>query len=84
MVNLSLKTGRFSDQVKTAIVNPLLKKQELAPIFQNLRPISNLLFISKLKERAVANQIEEHLTYTKVYHLLQSAYRKIIAQKQLF
>ena len=59
-----------------SFVHPLRKKQDLAPIFQNLRPISNLLFVSKLTERAVANQIESHMTGNKLYPLLQSAYRK--------
>ena len=73
MVNLSLQTRQFPNQWKTAIVNPLLKKREVAPIFHNLRPISILAFISKVTERTVANQIQRHMTENKLYPLLQSA-----------
>ena len=73
MVNLSLETGQFPNQWKMANVNPLLKKQNLAPTFQNPRPISNLSFNSKLTERVVADQIKGHMTANRLYPLLQSA-----------
>ena len=76
IVNLSLQTGQFPNQWKTAIINPLLKKRGVAPIFQNLRPISNLAFISKLTERIVANQTQRYMTENKLYPLLKSEYRK--------
>ena len=43
------------------MVIPLLKKPGLEPVFKNLRPVSNLAYNSKLTERAVFNQIYDHL-----------------------
>ena len=50
IINLSLQHGIFVDQWKYALVHPLLKKLGLELIFQNLRPVSNLQYISKLTE----------------------------------
>ena len=53
----SLMSGIFPSDLKCAILVPLLKKYNLDPlIFNNLRPISNLAFMSKLIESAVCNQ----------------------------
>ena len=41
---------------KEALVNRILKKAGLDPVFKNLRPVSNLHFLSKLTERAVFDQ----------------------------
>ena len=54
ILNSSLKHGKFPYAFKQAIVRPLLKKQDLDHTFGNYMPVSNLLFMSKLIERAVA------------------------------
>ena len=62
--------------LKKAIVRPLLKKATLDPdTLKNYRPISNLSFVSKLIERIVAKQINEHLASNKLLDKYQSAYR---------
>ena len=38
------------------LVYPLLKKYGMDILFKNFRPVSNLLFISKLTEKDVFNQ----------------------------
>ena len=53
LVNESLQTGEFSDDLKKPLVRPLLKKRSLEPILKNYRPVSNLPFIGKLMERCV-------------------------------
>ena len=53
MVNASLSTGYFSDNWKEAIINPLFKKGAFDFAYKNLRPVSNLQFVSKITERAV-------------------------------
>ena len=63
MVNASLSTGHFPDNWKEAIVNPLFKKGTIDFAYKNLRPVSNLQFVSKITERAA--------NYTPM-----SAYRK--------
>ena len=63
MVNASLSTGHFPDNWKEAIINPLFKKGTIDFAYKNLRPVSNLQFVSKITERAA--------NYTPM-----SAYRK--------
>ena len=55
LVNKSLQTSTFPDNLKVALVRPLLKKINLDLIKKNYRPVSNLQFIGKLIERAVNN-----------------------------
>ena len=77
MINPSVEFGSFPDCWKRADVSPRLKKAGADPILKNLRPISNLAFISKLTERAVFNQTHEHCTVNNLYPKNQSAYRKL-------
>lgn len=76
MINLSLQSGVFADNWKQADVHPQLKKSKTETAFENLRPISNLSFTSKLTERAVFNQTNDYLNEHKFYPKTQSAYRK--------
>lgn len=76
IVNLSLQNGYVPEQLKRAIVRPLLKKASLDPdLLKNYRPISNLSFISKLIERVVASRICSHLESHSLLETYQSAYR---------
>ena len=48
IVNQSLSTGCVPDSMKSAIINPLIKKPSLDPeTLSNYRPVSNLPFLSK-------------------------------------
>ena len=63
--------------LKLALVRPLLKKPGLDPEgYNNYRPVSNLTYLSKLIERAVAGQLTNHLNINGLYEGKQSAYRK--------
>ena len=42
---------------------------------KNYRPVSNLSYISKLTEKAVTRQINEHIAYEGISSENQSAYR---------
>ena len=59
MLNASLSTGHFSDEWQEGVVNPLLKKGAKHSGHKNLRPVSNLQFVtvSKITERAVFSHI---------------------------
>ena len=48
IVNLSLRMGDLSPNLKKAIIVPLLKKLGLELILKNYRSVSNLSFLSKL------------------------------------
>ena len=76
IINYSLEHGVFPSVWKNALVFPLLKKDGLEPIFKNYRPVSNLQFISKLTESAVAKQLQHHINMNNLFPLLQSSYRK--------
>ena len=58
IVNQSLNLTAFPDSFKLALLNPLLKKHRLdVEVLLNFRPISNLMFMSKLTEKVVASQM---------------------------
>ena len=77
IVNLSLAEGIFPSSFKPAYVSPLLKKSNLdKENMKNYRPVSNLSFLSKILENAVACRLYSHLSRTKTWSQFQSAYRK--------
>jgi len=60
MVNASLASGLLLDSLKHASVSPLLKRPVLdVADMTNYRLVSNLTFVSKVSERAVASQLNE-------------------------
>ncbi len=76
IVKHSLQSGTFPDHLKQAQLSPILKKFNLDPeILHNYRPISNLPFIFKLIERAVAKQLTAYMAENNLFELYESAYR---------
>ena len=61
LVNELLQTGEFPDDLKEALVKPLLKKITLEPVNKNYRSVSNLPFMWKLIERCVIDQLLDHI-----------------------
>ena len=62
IINLSLATGEMPEDLKCAMLRPLLKKPTADnKVFANFRPVSNLKYISKRIEKAVAVQLNDHL-----------------------
>ena len=55
---------------------PLSKSLVWYFAFKNFRPVGNLSYISKLSERARAEQFMEHLTANNLHSQLQSAYKQ--------
>lgn len=76
LINQSLQEGIVPDTWKTALVVPLLKKAGLDATFNNYRPVSNLSFISKILEKAVATQLLAHCTNNAPLPVNQSSYRQ--------
>ena len=77
IINLSLSSGVFPDEMKLALVTPVLKKSDLdSNVLSNYRPVSNLSFLSKLVERVVVKQLTFHLESENLMVPVQSAYRK--------
>ena len=75
LVNLSLSLGSM-DGLKDTVIKPLLKKAGLDPeVFKNYRPVCDLLYLSKLIERSVLVQANEHLDINDGHTANQSAYK---------
>ena len=63
IISSSLESGMVLSIFKTASVTPILKKPGLDPDdLHNYRLISNLPFLSKILERAVAAQLQQHMS----------------------
>ncbi len=76
IINSSLASGVVPPCFKTASISHILKKSGLDPDdLSNFRPISNLPFLSKVLEKAVAARLHQHLSDHELYEPLQSAYR---------
>jgi len=76
IVNLSLTTSIVPTLFKEAVVKPLIKKHNLDPeVLSNYRPVSNLLYLSKILERVVADQLKAYLDVNELQVKCQSAYR---------
>lgn len=76
IIHSSLTSGSVPLSFKSAAVTPLIKKPGLDPnIANNLRPISNLPFLSKILEKTVSLQIRAHLSSNNLYEQFQSGFR---------
>ena len=76
MINISLVTGYVPQSFKVAVIKPLLKKPTLDPgLLANYRPISNLPFLSKVLEKAVAKQLCDFLHNNNLFETFQSGFR---------
>ena len=78
IVNRSLDTASMPESLKIAQIDPHLKKFGLDhEMFKNFRPVSNLAFVSKVIEKAVAAQLIEYIDSNDLGELYQSAYKKM-------
>jgi len=76
ITNASLRYGIVPSQFKQAVVVPILKKPTLdCNSLKNFRPVSNLLFFSKILEKVVLKQLQKHLSDNGLLEVNQSAYR---------
>ena len=76
IINASLTKSVVPPDFKRAVIRPLLKKSTLDKEgLQNYRPVSNLPFASKLVEKVVARQINDHVDGNTLRDKMQSAYR---------
>ena len=76
IINISLTTGIVPHDLKTAVVQPLLKKPSFdRNLLKNYRPISNLPFLSKILEKVVLHKHLSHLQENNLSNPFQSAYR---------
>lgn len=75
LVNLSLTTGSM-DGLKDSVITPILKNSSLDPeVLKNYRPVCNTLLLSKIIEREVLVQSNNHLDLIKAHIPNQSGYK---------
>ena len=70
VINLSLIQGTLPDDLKSARVVPLFKKNDI-PEVRNYRPVSILTIIFKMFERVVYDQVESYLDQKKLLYQFQ-------------
>jgi hypothetical protein len=81
--NVSLNSGVFPDEWKTAKVKPLYKKGDRYDM-QNYRPVSIISVFAKLLERLMYNRIISFLYENKIFTEAQNGLGKVNVLKQLF
>ena len=75
-MNQSLCQGKFPSSLKSAVVKPTIKKNQLdADCLKNYRPVSNLSVVSKLLERVALTQLNKYLVGNDLHCSMQSGYR---------
>ena len=75
IINKSLTTGIFPSILKHTVLNPLIKKRSLnTDELKNYRPVANIKFLSKLIEKHVVNNINDHIVKNGLGEEFQSAY----------
>ena len=73
IINGSLSTGCVPNSLKVAVIKK--EKENVDPEnIKSYRPISNLPFLSKKIEKAVAQQLTAFLKTNNVYEMLQSGF----------
>ena len=67
IVNLSITSSQYPKYWKVSKIIPLYKKAERTK-GENYRPVSNLIFISLICERAVYDQVFHHFITNDLFH----------------
>ena len=79
LINKSLGEGVFPSRLKKAIVTPLYKGKEQC-LVTNYRPISLLITLSKVYEKAYHDRLDNFLEKTNIFYRSQYGFRKTGAQ----
>ena len=74
IVNASFQKGKVSENLKEALLKPLIKSLQLDLVFPSYRPVSNLSYCSKLIEKIAHQQLWRYVESTPMLETLQSAY----------
>ena len=76
IINSSLQQTYFPNELKNAIVTPVIKDEsKKTDDFKNYRPVSNLTFLSKLLERVMYRQLNQFIEHHDLHAKQQSSYR---------
>ena len=75
LINLSTVQGDFPSELKLAKVLPIYKSDE-EHFTQNYRPISVLLYFSKIYERVIYNHLMQYINSNDILYDKQFGFRK--------
>ena len=67
LVNLTIETSEYPQLWKVNKVSPHFKKGDKT-LGENWRPVTDIVFVSKLAKAAVLQQISEHFSVNKLWH----------------
>ena len=86
ILSISLFLKKFFHRHSNKLLSSLFSKNHLycTDDLNNFRPISNLIFISKILEKVVASRIQSHLSSNSLSSSFQFACRILISFKLLF
>ena len=76
IVNISLGNGKVCQDLKEALLRPLVKGNLDYNLLPSFHPVSDLSYLSKLTEHVVAKQIIRYTKTTNQMEPYQSAYRE--------
>ena len=66
VTNMSIDLSHIPISLKSAMGIPTLKPDNLSLLLKNYRPVSYLKFISKVSERIIAAQLQNHLLQNNI------------------
>ena len=73
---MNLCRGKLPNQLKHAIISPVIEKQNLdTNELKNFRPVSNIPYLSTIIERHAVNNVSSYLTANNLGEPLQSAFK---------
>ena len=68
VVNISLTTGDFIEELKTVIIKLPIKNVTMEPVSTSYRPVSNIKFLSKVVECCMLSQFDERYTLHRLFY----------------
>ena len=84
IVNLSLQSAVMPHDLKETVLKPKIKKHSLdSELLSNFRPISNIRFLAKAFEKAIAFKLDYHLINSNAHELYQAPLAHIIKHHNL-
>ena len=77
IINCAFYTGKFPEKEKFSYVRPMIKKGNDPDSLASYRPLYTTSFLSKLIEKAILNQLYDHISNFRYLPWFQSAYRSL-------
>ena len=77
IINSTITTSNFPSNLKPTIIKPIVKdKSQNSNDLNNLRPLNNIPFISKVVEKVLHIQLDNYFHTNRLHATYQSGYKK--------